>query len=629
MNENRQLGRRLAAYISKKKGRKLWQRALSFLSAITVFCISYALVLPALTMTSEDLAVCGIEEHKHDVSCYETVKICHYTCENELHTHTASCYDGEGQCVCGFADYYIHTHDESCYGETGELLCPLPEVIEGEGSYPVYHVHTASCIGADGGYNCGYEETLAAAYHRHTGECFDEEGNLVCGKTQILRHAHGECLTVETDRVLVCGKPEHEHDMGCFAERKEEENYQCGFDYEHQHDESCFTDGELICTLKEHVHTDACLPAEEPEGMLELLASGTVGGITWEIGPEASGGYGLTISGSGKIPDYFAENTPEVAELMGKVDVIYIGAGITEIGTRAFQQQKYVRKVVVEEGSALKTIGSSAFYLCSTLQSFNFEDCTQLETIGGSCFHSSRLTNVHLPSSLKSIGGEGFINCLSLKTVYFEPNPNLTTIGSTAFKYDSALKSINIEALTHEPLSMDSSTFYGCSSLEELTVGSNVAGGSSGTMSCFVYSASGFKKITFAENTHTLKDAYAMLFSTNVEEVDFRPLKNFTTGSLIYDDDTVRTVWLPKSIQQLGSSTQSSLAGCTNLKNICFDENTNDLKKVYSAIFSNPGLRELDFTNVTTPTGLTIQKSVRDLSSLQRVTIPPGDHVHP
>ena len=56
--------------LAKKKKRSIWIRIVSVLGCVVVFCTTYALILPAITMTRQ--TVCGLEEHVHTVQCYET-----------------------------------------------------------------------------------------------------------------------------------------------------------------------------------------------------------------------------------------------------------------------------------------------------------------------------------------------------------------------------------------------------------------------------------------------------------------------------------------------------------------------------------------------------------------------------
>ena len=122
------------------------------LYSIEVFCTTYALILPAITMNRE--TICGIEEHIHTEECYqeqETVPQTVLVCSPEhvqLHTHTETCYDDSGRSICGYADFVLHTHDEGCYDNSGVLVCGLPEIeahTHDESCYAPPHSHDASC----------------------------------------------------------------------------------------------------------------------------------------------------------------------------------------------------------------------------------------------------------------------------------------------------------------------------------------------------------------------------------------------------------------------------------------------------------------------------------------------------
>lgn len=149
------------------KRRMIWQRIVRSMAMVVVFCTTYALILPAITMQTD--TICGLESHVHTGSCYESHPMTVLVCtpdENEEHTHR---------------------HEDSCWAETGEslteLICTLPE-----------HTHTADC------YPVEAEENLDLAYHcgftahTHLDTCWDEAGN------------------------LTCSVPEHNHEAGCVAQ---------------------------------------------------------------------------------------------------------------------------------------------------------------------------------------------------------------------------------------------------------------------------------------------------------------------------------------------------------------------------------------------------------------------------
>ena len=63
----------VSEYIKKllndKARLKKWKRITLALSCVVVFCVVYALTLPAITL--EGKTICGMEEHTHTEDCYE------------------------------------------------------------------------------------------------------------------------------------------------------------------------------------------------------------------------------------------------------------------------------------------------------------------------------------------------------------------------------------------------------------------------------------------------------------------------------------------------------------------------------------------------------------------------------
>ena len=75
----------------KDKARlKKWKKMTLALSCVVVFCVVYALTLPAITL--EGKTICGMEEHTHTEECYQDDKL---ICDKEEHQHTEDCYEKE------------------------------------------------------------------------------------------------------------------------------------------------------------------------------------------------------------------------------------------------------------------------------------------------------------------------------------------------------------------------------------------------------------------------------------------------------------------------------------------------------------------------------------------------------
>jgi len=231
----------LKQQIRRKKRRTVFNRAVSILACTVMFCTTYALILPAITMEQETF--CGVEEHSHSEACYgaaqQTMLVC--TAEHlDIHTHDDSCYGPEGNLVCGQCDYVAHSHDTGCYSPAGALVCTLPE--------RSVHVHTDSC------YVPG--ETQPEVLHVHSDSCnVLQRGDLTCTLEESEGHTHGDACFEPGDELLCTKQENHIHDSGCY-----EVPLVCTRSTEpHVHDGSCYGRGELTCSIPQnHVHGDGC-----------------------------------------------------------------------------------------------------------------------------------------------------------------------------------------------------------------------------------------------------------------------------------------------------------------------------------------------------------------------------------
>lgn len=277
-------------YTKVHKRKRLRHRVVTVLAGVVVFCTTYALILPAITLEKQ----CDIPEHTHTDACYaqvtsveKRVPVC--SAETlEIHRHTADCYDANGNPTCGYADFVVHRHDSRCYDETGNLWCPLPEIEA--------HRHTADCYAlpeehthAEGCYT-SVRGNLVCGEHVHTDACYTETAVLACGLEESEEHQHDESC-YETSRELTCGiDSDHSHTDACY---EWEQVLSCDLPTEpaedaqpvlvctkpeivlHRHTPDCFdADGNLICgqtQVLEHRHSDACF-----ETVTEPVDTGTL-----------------------------------------------------------------------------------------------------------------------------------------------------------------------------------------------------------------------------------------------------------------------------------------------------------------------------------------------------------------
>ena len=277
-------------YTKVHKRKRLRHRVVTVLAGVVVFCTTYALILPAITLEKQ----CDIPEHTHTDACYaqvtsveKRVPVC--SAETlEIHRHTADCCDADGNPTCGYADFVVHSHDSRCYDETGNLWCPLPEIEA--------HRHTADCYAlpeehthAEGCYT-SVRGDLVCGEHVHTDACYTETAVLTCGLEESEEHRHDESC-YETSRERTCGiDSDHSHTDACY---EWEQVLSCDLPTEpaedaqpvlvctkpeivlHRHTSDCFdADGNLICgqtQVLEHRHSDACF-----ETVAEPVDTGTL-----------------------------------------------------------------------------------------------------------------------------------------------------------------------------------------------------------------------------------------------------------------------------------------------------------------------------------------------------------------
>lgn len=277
-------------YTRVHKRKRLRHRVVTVLAGVVVFCTTYALILPAITLEKQ----CDIPEHTHTDACYAQVtsvekRVPMCSAETlEIHRHTADCYDADGNPTCGYADFVVHSHDSRCYDETGNLWCPLPEIeahrhTEGCYALPEEHTHAEGCYTSVRG-------NLVCGEHVHTDACYTETPELACGLEESEEHQHDESC-YKTSRKLTCGiDSDHQHTDACY---EWEQVLSCDLPTDsaedaqpvlvctkpeivlHRHTPDCFdADGNLICgqtQVLEHRHSDACF-----ETVAEPVDTGTL-----------------------------------------------------------------------------------------------------------------------------------------------------------------------------------------------------------------------------------------------------------------------------------------------------------------------------------------------------------------
>lgn len=162
-------------FAKQNKWQSIWRRAVRVMACVVVFCTTYALILPAITM---EQPLCELEEHVHSDGCYvkqTTQMITRLECSYEtlgIHRHTEECYDADQELICGCADFVVHEHNEACFDGNGVLVCELAEIKA--------HEHGDEC------YQVAEQEM-----HVHDDTCYTVKlGELICGLEETEGHAH-------------------------------------------------------------------------------------------------------------------------------------------------------------------------------------------------------------------------------------------------------------------------------------------------------------------------------------------------------------------------------------------------------------------------------------------------------
>ena len=123
-NENMSYRQRMAA---KQKRRRHWLHIVRILTAAVVFCTTYALILPALTMTQK--TYCGLQIHTHDESCFDTDG--QLLCALPEHTHTRACYANPEADTETAAQWEAMLQDAAVYDDARQNLLAVAETQRG------------------------------------------------------------------------------------------------------------------------------------------------------------------------------------------------------------------------------------------------------------------------------------------------------------------------------------------------------------------------------------------------------------------------------------------------------------------------------------------------------------------
>jgi hypothetical protein len=155
---------------------------------------------------------------------------------------------------------------------------------------------------------------------------------------------------------------------------------------------------------------------------------------TLTVSAEELDDYSYRYLDDGTVEIYGYFGSAPVATIPSQID----GKPVTSISSYAFNENKYVKKVIIPEG--VTNISEYAFKFCDNLETVILPD--SLETIADNAFVGcDSMKDIVLPEGLVSIGESAFRECSNLKSITIPAG--LTEIGNYAFGACENLTEIN------------------------------------------------------------------------------------------------------------------------------------------------------------------------------------------
>ena len=203
----------------------------------------------------------------------------------------------------------------------------------------------------------------------------------------------------------------------------------------------------------------------------EALGSGSIdGGLSWSLSRSGA----LTISGSGKMPDFSSvANAAPWDKQKDKIQSAVIESGVQSISGGAFSGCTALEKVSISDTVA--QIDLNAFDGCTALAEFEVAaDNKAFSSDGGVLFSAGKelmrcpvgkAADCTVPSGTVAIAGGAFKDCSKLESLVIPDS--VTAIGKSAFENCAALKRIT---LPKNITKLEASCFSGCTALAEIAL---------------------------------------------------------------------------------------------------------------------------------------------------------------
>ena len=350
----------------------------------------------------------------------------------------------------------------------------------------------------------------------------------------------------------------------------------------------------------------------------------------------------LTISGTGDMYSYgpFYENT--------NIKSVIIESGVTSIGDSAFDGCTSLTDVTIP--NSVTSIGDCAFEDCYfTYENFvnnsNVElDDSSKPTIvdtdaGGFCIKDNELVNMRptyaigeitIPNSVTSIDSSAFYGCSSLTSVTM--SDSVTSIGNPAFENCTSLTSIEVSDNNGNYSSVDGVLFNkdkselitypaGKTDSEYVIPNSVISIGDSAFENC-----TSLTSVTIPDSV-TIIGRYAFENCTSLTSVTIPNSVTSIGDYAFYNCTSLTSVTIPDSVTSIGSG---AFENCTSLKSIEVSENNKNYASIDGVLFNKDKSELVTYPAGKTDSEYVIPNSVTSIgysafencTSLTSVTIP-------
>lgn len=363
----------------------------------------------------------------------------------------------------------------------------------------------------------------------------------------------------------------------------------------------------------------ACLPQLTlPAAAEQTGACGD--GVTWTLNAASKM---LTVSGSGAMTD-FSDAAPWSAHAE-QIETVVVQAGVTAVGSRAFQNCTALRSVTLPEG--LTRIGARAFYGCTALTSIGIPaSVTEIGSLAlGGC---ASLTAIKVSAGstafqsangvLYDKNGSTLIQFPAQKSGRFEISSTVLTVAPYAFESCAALTAVTIPENVTE---IGFCAFYGCTGLKTVAIPKSVT-----KLGDYAFArCTGLTEITVASGNPLYKSTNGVLFDRSGNLLKQYPAGRAGAYTVPTQVSTIcaysfagckglSAVTVPNSVTEIGAH---AFQGCTGLQSLTLPSG---LTKVADYAFDGcTGLTAIQLPEGVQSVGTS---AFRDCAALQSAVLP-------